>query len=226
MLLQTPYRRVCISQHLPVPLPAAQSDVSPNLHGTHRPRTLLADDSRVARTHNPAVEQAGMTRGARGGTTGIALARARASPWPLAARAAFFLARIHRSGGRRCEDCGRATPPRAYDRAPGGARAECRRETSARLRTPAHACARGRATAAPPSSGADEACSRVAAPSTDGRDTCSDAAPPPPRRSGTDISEDDLRKSVAARRRRTARSCSRREIEASSISASGVSQKA
>ena len=135
MLLQTPYRRVCISQHLPVPLPAAQSDVSPNLHGTHRPRTLLADDSRVARTHNPAVEQAVMTRGARGGTTGIALARARASPWPLAARAAFFLARIHRSGGRRCEDCGRATPPRAYDRAPGGARAECRRETSARLRT-------------------------------------------------------------------------------------------
>ena len=86
MLLQTPYRRVCISQHLPVPLPAAQSDVSPNLHGTHRPRTLLADDSRVARTHNPAVEQAGMTRGARGGTTGIALARARASPgpWPRA----------------------------------------------------------------------------------------------------------------------------------------------
>uniref|UniRef100_A0A0D3J5D1 Uncharacterized protein n=2 Tax=Emiliania huxleyi TaxID=2903 RepID=A0A0D3J5D1_EMIH1 len=66
--------------------PAAQSDVSPNLHGTHRPRTLLADDSRVARTHNPAVEQAGMTRGARGGTTGIALARARASPgpWPRA----------------------------------------------------------------------------------------------------------------------------------------------
>ena len=88
MLLQTPYRRVCISQHLPVPLalPAAQSDVSPNLHGTHRPRTLLADDSRVARTHNPAVEQADMTRGARGGTTGIALARARASPgpWPRA----------------------------------------------------------------------------------------------------------------------------------------------
>ena len=81
------------------------------------------------------------------------------------------------------------------------------------LGTPAHACARGRATAAPPSSGADEACSRVAAPSTDGRDTCSDAAPPPPRRSGTDISEDDLRKSVAARRRGTARSCSRREIE-------------
>ena len=81
------------------------------------------------------------------------------------------------------------------------------------LGTPRHACARGRATAAPPSSGADEACSRVAAPSTDGRDTCSDAAPPPPRRSGTDISEDDLRKSVAARRRGTARSCSRREIE-------------
>ncbi|EOD19655.1 hypothetical protein EMIHUDRAFT_369453 [Emiliania huxleyi CCMP1516] len=85
-----------------------------------------------------------MTRGARGGTTGIALARARASPWPLAARAAFFLARIHRSGGRRCENCGRATPPRAYDRAPGGARAECRRETSARLRTPAHAAERQR----------------------------------------------------------------------------------
>ena len=65
---------------------AAQSDVSPNLHGTHRPRTLLADDSRVARTHNPAVEQADMTRGARGETTGIALARARASPgpWPRA----------------------------------------------------------------------------------------------------------------------------------------------
>ena len=118
--------------------------ISPNLHGTHRPRTLLADDSRVARTHNPAVEQAVMTRGARGGTTGIALARARASPWPLAARAAFSPARIHRSGGRRCEDCGRATPPRAYDRAPGGARAECRRETSARLRTPVHAAERQR----------------------------------------------------------------------------------
>ncbi|EOD26773.1 hypothetical protein EMIHUDRAFT_317812 [Emiliania huxleyi CCMP1516] len=85
-----------------------------------------------------------MTRGARGGTTGIALARARASPWPLAARAAFSPARIHRSGGRRCEDRGRATPPRAYDRAPGGARAECRRETSARLRTPVHAAERQR----------------------------------------------------------------------------------
>ena len=143
MLLQTPHRRVCISQHLPH---AAQSDVSPNLHGTHRPRTLLADDSRVARTHNPAVEQAVMTSGARGGTTGIALARARASPWPLApGHARGLLSGPHppqrRPPLRKLRPRDASTSIRSSARRGSG---ECRRETSARLRTPAHAAERQR----------------------------------------------------------------------------------
>ena len=147
MLLQTPYRRVCISQHLPVPLPAAQSDVSPNLHGTHRPRTLLADDSRVARTHNPAVEQAGMTRGARGGTTGIALARARASPgpWPRA-RPSFWPASTAAAAAAAKTAAARRLHEHTIERPEGlGLSAVARpRHACARLRTPAHAAERQR----------------------------------------------------------------------------------